>query len=230
MSYLFTLFILLTIYILLILLMKKMKNIKLFNAIFIVFIFITYLTHSLIIGFKAGFNDWNYKNTLPVANVSPFMFSTLPILLILPDKIKKHCYLLISLLTIGMLLSAVFNCVYNFIINYKFHPHFVLDYIAHIALSLFGIYLIKTKQVKITTYNCLISCLIIFSVSLTMLVLNVVFDTSFFGLSLNGKHNIYNIVISNNSYISALVYFLGLGFVLFLGFLYSLLFYKKIWR
>ena len=50
-----------------------------------------------------------------------------------------------------------------------------------------------------------------------MLLLNVAFDTAFFGLSLNGKHNIYNMVLVSNSYLSACIYFLGVGVVLLLG-------------
>ena len=50
-----------------------------------------------------------------------------------------------------------------------------------------------------------------------MLVLNLIFDTSFFGLSLRGKHNIYNNVLTNNSYLSAALYFFGLICVLLMG-------------
>ena len=56
-----------------------------------------------------------------------------------------------------------------------------------------------------------------------MMILNVIFDTAFFGLSLNGKHNIYNFVLTDNSYLSAALYFLGLLCVLGLGCLYSYL-------
>ena len=40
-----------------------------------------------------------------------------------------------------------------------------------------------------------------------------------FTLSINGKHNIYNMVLVNNSYLSALIYYLGLGVVLLLGYI-----------
>ena len=59
-----------------------------------------------------------------------------------------------------------------------------------------------------------------------MLILNTVFDKAFFGLSLNGKHNIYNMVLTDSSLLSAVIYFLGLLLVLFLGFFYSKLMKK----
>jgi hypothetical protein len=162
-------------------------------------------------------NRWNFLNTLPVANVSPFMFSIMPILLILPKKIREYVYLLICMLTVGMFLSTVFGCVGNAIRNYKFHFHFALDYLSHFALSAFGIFLIRSKQVKFNTKNCTISGSIIFGVATIMLILNVIFDKSFFGLSLNGKHNIYNMVLVSDSYLSALIYYVGLTCVLLLG-------------
>ena len=199
--------------------MKRMHNTKLFNLIFIAFIYITYVCSCVYI-YKTDTDPtrWNFLNTLPVANVSPFMFSIMPILLILPKKVKEHVYLLISMLAGGMFFSTVFNCVGNAIRCYKFHFHFMLDYLSHFALSAFGIYLVRTKQVKVTSKNGIISGSIILGVATVMLVLNIFFDTAFFGLSLNGKHNIYNMVLVNNSYLSALIYFSGLILVLYLGF------------
>ena len=204
-----------------------MKNTKLFNFIFPAVVFVCYLCVVVRVYVSVGFNDWNFKNTLPIANVSPFMFTLVGVIFLFPKGIRKHLYLLISLLSVGMLLSSIFACIYNASINYKFHFHFLADYISHITLSLWGVYLIKTKQVRLKNRNVIISSSIILGVAFTMLILNVIFDTAFFGLSLNGKHNIYNNILTDNSYLSAALYFTGLLFVLFLGYLYSLLFAKK---
>ena len=88
----------------------------------------------------------------------------------------------------------------------------------HIVLALFGIYLILTGQTKPNAKNFIKSTSIIYVVATIMLILNVIFDTSFFGLSLNGKHNIYNMVIVKNSYLSAVIYYLGVGIVLGFGY------------
>jgi len=141
--------------------------------------------------------------------------------------VKKHFLLLISLLSVGMFLSSALGCIYNAVINYKFHIHFTYDYVSHFSLSLLGIYVIRTKQVTLNIKNALISSSMIFGAAGVMLVLNAIFNTAFFGLSLNGKHNIYNNVLVDNSYVSALLYFLGLGLVLLLGYAYSSIFAKK---
>lgn len=211
-------------------LMKYARHFQLTNVLFRFLVFIPYVCLCVIVYKDVGFYDWNFQNTLPVANVSPFMFSLMPISLFLPKKIKSHFYLLISLLTVGMFFSSVVGCIYNASINYKFHFHFMLDYMAHIFLSLFGVYLIRTKQAKLTVKNCLISGSILLGSATVMLILNLIFDTSFFGLSLRGKHNIYNNVLTDNSYVSALLYYVGVVAVLAMGFAVCKFFDKEKWK
>ena len=224
MGYIIALLVMCALYVLFIFLMKYMKNVNLTNALLIGAVFIPYLMVSITVYRDVGFFDWNFQNTLPVANVSPFMFTLTPIAFLLPKTVKKHFMLLISLLSVGMLLSGVFGCIYNAARHYKFHIHFIYDYIAHFALSLLGVYLVKSKQVTVSRRSTLISSSIIVGAATVMLILNVIFDTAFFGLSLNGKHNIYNNVLVEDSYLSALIYYVGLCLVLLLGFAYSKLF------
>jgi hypothetical protein len=46
-------------------------------------------------------------------------------------------------------------------------------------------------------------------------------------LSLNGKHSIYNVVLVESSYLSALLYFFGLFGVLAMGYIYLRLIARK---
>ena len=205
-------------YVIILFLMKKFTNTKLTNAIFCITIFVLYATFVFVVGLKAGIQDWNFLNTLPVANVSPFMFASMPLYFILPKKVKKYYLTLIALLFVGMFLSVCFSCIYFQSISYKFHFHFLLDYVAHFSLSLWGVYLVKSKQVSLKIKESLIGGSTIVASAVIMMILNVIFDTAFFGLSLNGKHNIYNQVLVSSSYISALIYFSGLIFVLLIGY------------
>ena len=226
MGYIVALLVMCALYVFCIFSMKYMKNVNLTNALLIGAVFIPYVMVSITVYRDVGFYDWNFQNTLPVANVSPFMFTLTPFVFLLPKAVKKHFMLLISLLSVGMLLSGVFGCIYNAARHYKFHLHFIYDYIAHFALSLLGVYLVKSKQVVLSKRGALISSSIIVGAATVMMVLNVIFDTAFFGLSLNGKHNIYNNVLVEDSYLSALIYYAGLCLVLLLGFTYSKLFCK----
>lgn len=212
--YLITIVVMLGLLVGITLLMKYYRHQLLTNIIFCSTILICYGLVVLIAYLQNGPNDWNFTNTLPVANISPFMFAASPIFFILPKKIRKYFATLIALLVVGMILSPILSCIYNFSISYKFHPSFLLNYAAHIAIALWGIYLVQSEQCDLEIKSCLIGGAIIVSVAITMMILNLIFDQSFFGLSLNGKHNIYNMVLVENSYLSALIYFTGLGAVL----------------
>lgn len=191
---------------------------RLVNMIASLSVYLMYLSLVYVVYSDVGFYDWNFQNTLPMANVSPFMFSVMPLTWILPKGAKKYLYLLISLLSVGMLFSAISSSLYNAIIGYKFHWHFMLDYVAHLILSVWGIYLVKSGQVILCKRDCLISGSLIVGVAFVMMMLNVMLDTAFFGLSLSGKHNIYNNVIVDSSALSALIYFVGIVVVLLLGY------------
>jgi hypothetical protein len=229
MPYIIALFLLLAIFCVGCALVWRAKKSTLVNIAFVLLVYSAYLFVSLTVYFDVGFSDWNFQNTLPTANVSPFMFTLAPLSLLLPRKPRRCVFLLISMLSFGMLLAGALGCVYNAVIGYKFHFHFFMDYTAHILLSLFGVYLVRSEQVDLTPVAALISGSVIFGSALLMLILNLIFDTSFFGLSLSGKHNIYNVVLTDNSYISALLYFIGLSGVLVLGY-FACIFIKKAGR
>ena len=196
----------------------KLPAKKYINAVFITCVTLPYIYCVLYILKTTSLTDWNFLNALPTANASPFTFCLLPLCLILPKKVNAYLLTLIPLLSVGMFIAGTITCLFNFARDYNFYFHFILDTFSHYVVALFGIYLVKSKQVKLTAKNCLISSSIVFAIATAMLILNLIFDTAFFGLSLNGKHNIYNVVICKSSVLSALLYFLGLAGVLTVGY------------
>ena len=207
--------------------MKYIKKPRLINALVSVSVFALYLCVAYRAYKSVGFYDWNFQNTLPTANVSPFMFSLMPLSWILSGKAKEYFYRLITLLSFGMLCSAILSCGFNAARNYAFHFSFLADYLAHIILSLWGVYLVRSKQVSLRPCDSVVSGSLIVGTALVMLVLNVIFDTSFFGLSLNGKHSIYNVVLVENSALSAVLYISGLVGVLILGYAFNKILNRK---
>ena len=224
MGYIICLFALILVSVICILLMPKFRNTKLTNACFLAISFVCYVASLIRIYSDVGFFDWNFQNALPYSNVSPFMFASLLVYLFLPQKAKRYWALLIVLLVPGMFLSAALGCISRAAIHYKFHFHFLFDYVAHISLFLFGIYQVRSKQWAPTKKDCLWSGGMIVGVALLMLIVNLIFGTAFFGLALNEQYNIYNMKIVPNCYLSALLYFLGLCAVLVAGYFLTLAF------
>ena len=191
------------------------------NIVFPFVIFLPYLYVVIAMYLDVGFHDWNFQNTLPTANVSPFTFCLTLLTLVMPKKAKECVYTLIALLSLGVFVAGLLTCVSNAARDYAFHWTITLDSVAHVLLSLFGVYLVKSGQVRLEPRKCLFSGLLIVGVAVVMLALNLIFHTAFFGLSLYGEHNIYNMVLVENGYLSAGVYFVGLCAVLTVGYFYQ---------
>ena len=202
-------------------LMKHFDNKTMINIILCAIIFTCYIVNLCIIYSKVGWADWNFQNALPYSNISPFMFFTCPLFFIVPKKVRKYVGSLYAILVVGMVLSPVLTSIRYFSTSVKFHASFMLDYVSHLAFALWGVYLVQSKQIELNKKDSLIGGSIIVSVALIMLIINAIFDKAFFGLSLRGKHNIYNVVLVNNSFASALIYFSGLIAVLFAGYFFE---------
>ncbi|MBO4479091.1 MAG: hypothetical protein J5774_01865 [Clostridia bacterium] len=201
--------------------MDRFKRPWLVNLILIGVCLSCYVALAIIIYKDVGFWDWNFQNALPTANVSPFMFCSLALyVFFLPKKIRKYHSVLIALLSAGMFGAVAIACVSRAVIRYKFHFSFVLDYLSHLSLSLFGIYLVRSEQVELKKRDCLIAGGALFSVAVIMLIINAIFGTAYFGLALNEKYNIYNMVLAPNAYLSAALYFVCLVLVLTIGYFY----------
>ena len=222
MSCLAVFFVLLVIYLVGVLLAKRFASHKKYiNPIFVVLILSSYLYVAIYMYNDVGPKDWNFLNTLPTANVSPFMFCLTPFILIVPKRVRKYLFTLVALLSFGMLMAGLGGALGFVARDYKFHWHTTMDCTAHGFISLWGVYLVKSGQVDLTPKKAVISGAIIVCVALMMLILNLIFDKAFFGLSLYGKHNIYNVVLFKNGIISALAYFTGLCGVLFAGYYFQ---------
>ena len=198
--------------------MHYMKNCRTVNTVFFLLTTLIYWVYVLMAYLQVGSKSIYFHGVLATANVSPFMFTVLPIIYFSRGKLKEHLYLLISLLSVGMFFSPIFNAISYAVSGVPFHVLPVLDYVGHLSLSLWGIYLVRSGQVTLNPKKALTSGLVIVGVADIMLVLNLIFDTAFFGLSLKGKHNIYGNVLTENSYLSAIIYFAGLAVILLLGY------------
>lgn len=208
------------IYVLGIFFIRKINKYKILDIGWLILIFIFQLIKILYFWINEGITSWNFYNALPTANISPFMFIFSIILLVLPKTIRTYGNTLISLLSLAMFLACMVMMIFNGMRDYNYYFNFVLEAFNHILFSLYGFYLYKTQQTYHDKKRSRISGMLIIGVAFIMLILNLIFKTSFFGLSMYGNHNIYTIVICESSIISAIIYFEGLTILLGLGSLY----------
>ena len=155
---------------------------------------------------------------IPLGNYSPFIFTLCIIVAFLPNRWSKWFDYFIGLMWLPMILASLYNSV-GYVFNQGDFSYTCLIYdgLAHGLIGLYGFYLIKNQFISYTKKALTITIISILLVPIIMLILNLIFNTSFFGLNLNGKHNIYGLVLTDNSLLSALLYMLGLSALLSLN-------------
>lgn len=201
---------------------------KLMNIIFVIIIFVPYLGVLHFAATSVGFKDWNFLNALPPANVSPFSFTMCLFTLVLPKKIKGVIFRVFSFLVVGMFFAAIITDVLWIMDHKVYHFFRCLDSLSHLCISLFGIYLVLTKQVEVNVKSFIKGFITMFSVVAVMIILNVTCGTAFFGLAFDGRHNIYSMVLTKSPYLSAFLYMTGLAAVLVSSYFVELFVTKKV--
>ncbi len=200
---------------------KKPPTRETTNLVFVWGIFSLYLLTFFILLFTHETDAKLFQNALPIANISPFVFFTLPLALLPP--FKKVLFPLITFLSVGMIFSIEISNIRFIESNTSYNFALTLDGLAHVGYTLFGIYLVVSHQVRLNLRSFLLGGVSILSVVAAILVLNYILHTSFFGLNLYGEHSIYELVICSSSILSATIYILGLIFFLILGYVFQLL-------
>lgn len=166
---------------------------------------------------------------IPFGNYSPLIFTVCTIMVFLPEKWCRWFDYFMGIMWLPMLVASLHNSIsFTWSQGPFVYTCMIFDCISHGLIGLYGFYLLYNKAVVYDKKKMIILLSAIMLVPVIMLILNVVFDTSFFGLNLNGKHNIYNVVISNNSYVSAAIYFVGLAALLAVSTAASLIIQRRV--
>jgi len=184
-------------------------------------IFILYFIEIVLLLVDVKIEDWSYLTLLPLGNVGPFMFFTLPFYFLLPKKVRKYVLTLVALLSPAMLLYGIMRGVTLVVAGTKAYASYVLDIICHVVFAVYGVYLVRSEQVDIDIKRSLIAGAILFGVSILMLILNAIFRTSFFGLSVYGEHNLYNIIYIKSAVLSIFVFFIAFAALLTIGYFFQ---------
>ena len=168
----------------------------------------------LLIIFNGIYHKWDMQtiqDVNPLSKMSPFIFATVFFINFAPKTIKKYYYTILSTLILAMAGVGIFAALVDGLMNDM--DYFVIwmyfDSFSHISIALLGLWLVISNQI---TYErkMLLKCLMtLYSFLMILVIINIIFRTNFFGLSVYGEHNIYGIVI-DPWILSFAVYFAGL--------------------
>lgn len=194
----------------------KMSDIQ--EKLILSFIFMCFLLNALEkLVYTWTDSPWFY-DVLPFGNMSPVLFTLCFIGIFLPKNIRKYIYAIFILLMIGMAGAGLKNGFERTLrLDHDIYTCILFDCYGHTLIALFAFYLLRNGIVEFNKKEKIFAIVFCFACAVTALILNAIFDTEFFGLNLNGRHQIYHVRISENSYISALCYFAGLTVVVVAG-------------
>ena len=190
-------------------------NTKLFNIIFVILDVIFYFVWNL--GMYE--NGWLKSGFVTLGNISPMIFTVIPLTLFMGEKTKQFAYSAIAFLWVGMFIALFISPEYVYIYDYRREATFLYtrEALCHMLAALFGIYLILTKQVKLNFASWLRSIAFMYAVIFFGVFLNFFFHTRNFGMDPYGDYAIYFLDIFGTFEATLLAYLLGVLTVLTLG-------------
>ena len=132
-----------------------------------VMIFFTIVNTSLFIGYCINeYYRKGYFEFLTFDQISPFMFTMLPLSFLMNKKVQHSYYCTAAFLSLGMLVAMLVSPQEAYLVSYKADATilYVLDTLEHLIFSLFGVYLVCSGKVKLTFKNFRNAMLFIYTV------------------------------------------------------------------
>ncbi len=193
---------------------KDHISIKIGNALFIIVDAILYLVWNISYAEKG----WLDNGFMTLSNISPFIFTVIPLTVFMKKSIREYAYSAIAFLHLGLFLATLISPEYVVIFNYKTEATFAYaaEAMCHIWAALFGMYLMITKQVEISFKGWLRSIVFMLSVVSFGVMLNLILDTHCFNMNPN-DYSIYMLDIFGSFGATLAAYYLGIIVVLTLG-------------
>ena len=176
-------------------------------------------------------NEFNRKGTLEFLvfdQISPLMFTMLPLSFLFKEKLQNVIFKTSALLSLGMFVAMLISPQEAYLgSNHKDASLlYFFDMLLHLNFSLFGTYLFLSGIVKLDFKGIVQSALFLYSVISFAIICNFLFHKNYFGMGYYSNYGIYMIRIFESYWSTLIVYILGIFLVLMLGFEYLLLLKK----
>ena len=194
---------------------RKIINVKIGNIIFIVVDLLFFFAWN----YSYYLRGWLDDGFMTLGNISPFIMTLIPLTVFMSDKVKSYCNSAIAFLWMGMFVALMVSPQHAYIFSYNIEASFgyASEAACHLIASLYGVYLIITKQVKCNFENWKKSIICMFSVIGYGVFLNFVFHKSNFQMDPYDGASIYMIDILGSFEATLVAYLACVLLVLTLG-------------
>lgn len=190
-------------------------NVRLCNIIFILADLVAYFCWT----FAAYQKNWLNGGWLTLDNISPMTFTVILLIPFMNERVKDYALSAIAFLSVGMFFAMIISPEHDYIFNFNTQASFIYatEAVCHLICSLFGIYLVLTKQVKADFKHWLKSVVFVLSIVTLGVILNYIFHRTYFGMDPYGSPAIYMIDIFGSFLATIIAYYFGVVMVLTVG-------------
>ena len=190
-------------------------NVRVCNVLFIVADFLAYSSWT----YAAYQKNWLNDGWLTLGNISPMTFTVILLIPFMNERVRDYAYSAIAFLSVGMFFAMIISPEHDYIFNFNTEATFIYttEAVCHMVCSLFGIYLVLSKQVKADFKRWIKSIVFVLSIITFGIILNYVYHRSYFGMDPYGSPAIYMIDIFGSFLATVMAYYLGVVMVLTVG-------------
>ncbi len=205
---------------------RNIINVKVANTVFILVDLVFFFCWN----YAAYQRGWLSDGFMTLENISPFIMTLIPLTVFMSERVRSYCNSAIAFLWVGMFLALMISPQHAYIFSYHVDASFLYtsEAACHLIASLYGAYLIITKQVKCDAKHWRRSIICMFSVIGFGVFLNYVFHIRNFGMDPYGDYTIYMIDIFGSFEATLAAYLLGVLVVLTFGMQLGLVFFKLV--
>ena len=190
-------------------------NVKFWNKVFVIADLVAYSCWN----YAAYHAGWLSTGWMTLGNISPLMFTLILFTPFVKDNVKDCIYSTLACLNLGMFVAMLVSPEHDYIFNFNTEATFIYtsEAVCHMLCSLFGIYLVLSKQVKANFKQWLKGTATLLSIITLGVILNFVFHRNHFGMDPYGNASIYMIDIFDGFWPTLVAYYFGVVLILTLG-------------
>ena len=191
-------------------------NVKVWNTVFIIADFIAYSCWN----YASYQKGWLRDGWMTLGNISPLMFTIILLTPFMNEKIRDYAFSALAFLNVGMFFAMLISPEHDYIFNFNTEATFVYtsEAVCHMLCSLYGIYLVLSKQVKADFKHWIKSVVFTLSIITFGVILNFVYHLRNFGMDPYGHAQIYMLDLFGGFWATLVAYYFGVVLVLTVGY------------
>jgi hypothetical protein len=191
-------------------------NVRVWNLCFFIANFVTFSAWN----YGAYlYTNWLKYGWMTFGNISPMTFTIIILLPIFNERVREYAMSSIAFLNFGMFIAMLISPEYDYIFNFKTEATFMYatEAVCHLICSLFGIYLVFSKQIKADFEHWWKGLTFTLSLITVGVICNFVYHRDYFGMNPYGNAKIYMIDLFSGFWPTVIAYYFGIAIVMTVG-------------